>query len=386
MVDIFSDDVRRNPFPIYEQLRSGPGVLHVPPPFDGWLIFDYDGVRRALADHEAFSSAVPAPRHWFMFYDPPRHTKLRALISRAFTPRVIANLEPRIRELSRELLEPVLARGEGDLAAEYSVPLPMKVIAGMIGIPAADWARYKRWSDSMLRLSYARSSGPEAALVLNEFTAVTAEMNDYLANMIDDLRSSAQDTLLTRLVAAEVDGERLKPEEILGFFQMLVVGGQETTTQLINNALLCFDEHPEVWTRLRAAPELLPAAIEEVLRYRSPLQWIMRTPKRDLELHGQQIPAGKLVLAMIGSANRDARHFAEPDRFDITREPNAHLGFGLGSHFCLGAPLARLEARIALGDLLQSAARFELTGDKQWRPSQALHVHGPAKLPIRFSK
>lgn len=206
----------------------------------------------------------------------------------------------------------------------------------------------------------------------------------YLTETIGALRSSPKDDLLSRLVAAEVDGERLTQEEILGFFQLLVVGGQETTTNLINNAILCFSEHPGELARLREMPELLSSAIEEVLRYRSPLQWMMRTPKREAELHGQTIPAGVLVLAMIGSANRDSRQFAHADKFNISRDPNSHLAFGVGSHFCLGAPLARLEARIALGDLLRRVKHFELTCREPWQPRKVLQVHGPARLPIRL--
>src|SRR5438874_11385080 len=152
-MNFFSDEMRRNPYPVYDQMRSTSPVLHVPPPFDAWLIFDYEGVKRALNDHEAFSSSVPAPRHWFIFFDPPRHTKQRALISRAFTPRVVANLEPRIRELSRELLDQVIERGEMDLAEEFAVPLPMLVIAEMIGVPVSEWPRYKRWSDVILKIA-----------------------------------------------------------------------------------------------------------------------------------------------------------------------------------------------------------------------------------------
>jgi cytochrome P450 len=384
-MDFFTDDMRRNPYPVYDRLRGSSPVFHMPPPFDAWLILDYGGVRRALHDHDTFSSAVPAPRHWFLFFDPPRHTKLRALILTAFVPRVVANLEPRIRQLSRELIDQAIGRGEMDLAADYAVPLPMKVIAEMIGIPGADWPRFKRWSDGVLKISYTRSGGEEAARAMGEFVAVTAEMSAYLAQMIDRRRAAPQDDLLTRLVAAEVDGERLTHEEILGFFQLLVVGGQETTTNLIANAMLCFAEHPDQLARLRAAPDLLPAAIEEVLRYRSPLQWVMRTPRRPVELHGQVIPAGKLVLPVIGSANRDPGQFPDAGRFDITREPNPHLAFGHGIHGCLGAPLARLEARIALADLLGRLGEFGLAGAAPWEPRQALHVHGPARLPIRFA-
>ena len=392
MHDLFSDKVRRNPFPMYDYLRSESPVFKAPPPFDLWMIFDYQGVKRALTDHAAFSSSVPGPRDWFIFFDPPRHTKLRVLLAKAFTPRVVANLEPGIRQLSRELLDRSLPRGEMDLAADYSVPLPMMVIAQMIGIPLSDWERYKRWSDGILRLSYTLRGldDAEAMRAYGEFTAITAEMKDYLAGVIQQRRASgplgesSHADLLTRLIEAEVDGERLTQEEVLGFFQLLVLGGQETTANLINNAILCLLENPDQLSLLRAHAELLPSAIEEVLRYRSPLQWIMRTPTCDLELSGQTIPAGKLVLAVIGSANRDPEQFPDPGRFDITRDPNAHLAFGNGIHFCMGAALARLEARIALTDLLERTKDLALASNEPWEPRRALHVHGPSHLPIRF--
>src|SRR5436190_1144379 len=218
MMDVFSEDARRNPYPLYEQMRQTSPVLYLPPPFDGWLIFDYDGAKRALNDHETFSSRVPAPPHWFTFYDPPAHSKLRGLISRAFTPKSIAALESYIRELSVQLLADVLSKGEFDIAAEFSTPLPMKVIARMIGIPLGDWERFKRWSDGILKLSYTRSGGEEAASAMIEFRAVTAEMKEYLDHMIAQREAQPQDDLLTRLVAAEVEGERLAHAEILGVF------------------------------------------------------------------------------------------------------------------------------------------------------------------------
>jgi len=385
MTGMFSDEMRRNPYPLYEQLRKISPVQYIPPPFDGWMILDYQGVKRALNDHETFSSQVPAPPHWFVFSDPPGHTKLRGLISQAFTPRVIANLEPRIRELSRQLLDRAVERGEMDLAAEYSVPLPSMVIAGMVGMPMADLPRFNRWSDAILKLSYTRSGGEEAVAALNEFRTVTAEMHPYLAEMIEQRRTAPKDDLLTRLVAAEVEGEHLSHEEILGFFQLLMVAGQETTTNLINNAVLCLIENPEQREHLEKRIELLPSAIEEVLRYRSPLQWMMRAPRRDVEVSGKVIPAGKLVLPMIGAANRDPEQFAEAGRFDITRDPNAHVAFGHGIHFCLGAALSRLEARIALADILEKLKDFKPASDEPWEPRKALHVHGPTKLPLVFS-
>lgn len=392
MHDLFSDKVRRNPFPMYEYMRTGTPVFKAPPPFDLWMIFDYPGVKRVLTDHAAFSSSVPGPRDWFIFFDPPRHTKLRGLLAKAFTPRVVANLEPTIRELSQQLLDRTVPRGEMDLATEYSVPLPMMVIAHMIGIPLSDWERFKRWSDGILTLSYTLRGldDAEAMRAFDEFIAVTAEMSAYLTEMIGQRRSSrsptdaAQADLLSRLLEAEVDGQRLTQEEILGFFQLLVVGGQETTANLINNAILCFIENPDQLGRLRENMELLPSAIEEVLRYRSPLQWAMRTPAHDIEMCGQTIPAGKLVLAMIGSANRDPQQFPDPARFDISRNPNPHLAFGNGIHFCMGAALARLEAKIALNDLLQRTKGMSLASNEPWTPRRALHVHGPSHLPIQF--
>ncbi|HUK15060.1 MAG TPA: cytochrome P450 [Bryobacteraceae bacterium] len=383
-MNIFSDEVRCNPYPLYDHLRATSPVLRVPPPFNGWMLFDYESVAWALNDHETFSSRVPAPRNWFLFFDPPAHTKLRALISRAFTPRVVTSLEPRIRQLSAELLDGAMDRDTIDIAADYAVPLPMKVIAGMIGIPLEEWATYKRWSDTILRLSYSRSGGEDAERAKRDFAAVTGEMQAYLGELVSTRRRDPQDDLLTRLIEAEVDGERLAAEEILGFFQMLVVGGQETTTDLIGNAVLSLLENPDQLAWLHAEPNLLESAIEEVLRYRSPLQWIMRTPRRDTAVRGQVIPEGALVLPMIGSANRDPLQFAEPNRFDIARQPNPHIAFGHGIHFCLGAALSRLEAKIALADILARFRSFELASAEPWKPRPALHVLGPASLPLRF--
>lgn len=361
-------------------MRAFSPVLKVPPPFDAWLLFDYDSVKWSLTDHETFSSRVPAPP-WFIFSDPPVHTKLRGLISKAFTPATVAGIEPRVRELSRDLLNKIPASGEFDLVVDYTVPLAMKVISGMIGIPDSEWARFRRWSDIILRISYSRSGGPDAEKAIADFREVGVEMAAYLEGMIEERRSGNHSDLLARLVAAEVDGERLTAQEILSFFQLLIVAGQETTANLISNSVLCLLENPQELKQLRESPNLLSSTIEEVLRYRSPFQWMMRTPRIDVEIHGQTIPAGKLMLCIIGSANRDPKHFSDAERFDITREPNPHIAFGHGIHFCLGAALSRMEARIGLTDLL--AGSLELANDKPWTPRQALNVHGPASLPVR---
>jgi cytochrome P450 len=387
-MNLFTEDMRRNPFPMYDHMRRHSPIFKAPPPFDMWMIFDYDGVKRVVTDHEAFSSRVPAPDNWFIFLDPPQHTRHRALISRAFTPGSIAGLESRVRDLSRELLDSKLDREVMDLAADYSSPLPMKVIAELIGIPASDWAKYRDWSDAILKLSYSMrgmESDAEAANAGPGFASTSAVMNDYLGEMNAQRRAKPRDDLLTRLIEAEVEGERLTQREILGFFQLLIVAGQETTANLINNAILCLIEHPDQLARLRATPDLIPSAIEEVLRYRSPLQWVMRTPRQDVTMDGHCIPAGDLILAMLGSANRDPKQFPNADHFDFARSPNSHIAFGHGIHACLGAALSRMEARIALTDLLSRFTEFELASDEPWKPRKALHVHGPASLPIRFS-
>jgi cytochrome P450 len=382
MIDLFTDEIRRNPFTLYERLRRESPLL-----YDSssglWMIFDYDGVKRALTDHHDFSSKNGP--EWLIFTDPPQHTKLRALISQAFTARSIAGLEPRIQELTRNLLNPGLETSEIDLAATLSIPLPIMVIAEMLGIPTADRGRFKAWNDVLLRMSYVVAGQPAAGIV-EEFTAATHEMAAYIAGLIGDRRKTPKDDVLSGLVHARVDGEQLSEQDILGFFQLLLLAGSETTTNLINNAVLCFADHPQELARLRANPHLLPSAIEEVLRYRSPLQWMYRVTRRDIEMHGQVIPARKLVLAWIGSANHDLHQFSDPERFDISRNPNPHLAFGHGLHFCLGAPLARLEGRIALTYLLETTTTIEVLNSGQWEPRQGLHVHGPASLPVRIQR
>jgi len=348
------------------------------------MVFDYETVKWIMTDHASFSSRIPAPNFSFIFTDPPEHIRLRNLISCAFTPRVIADLEPAIREISKELLDSTIAAGQLEFAADFSAPLAMRVIARMMGIAPEDWPRYKRWNDKILGLTFTRSGGDQAQQAKRDFNSVTSEMSLYLAERVAERRESPQSDLLTRLLEAEVEGDRLTHEEILAFFRLLMFAGQETTTNLLNNAIVCFLDHPDQLTRLRNALQLLPSAIEEVLRYRSPFQWMMRTPLRDVEVHGITIPKGAFVLPMVGAANRDPKRFPHPNRFDIARDPNPHVAFGHGIHFCLGAALARLEARIALSDLLSRFASFQYAGDEPWQPREGLIAHGPARLPIQF--
>jgi cytochrome P450 len=384
MLDLLSDDVRRDPYPLYAQLRRDMPLLHEPTA-DLFMVFDHEHVHRTLTDHETFSSrAAPPggrPLDWLIFQDPPRQTKLRAIIQRAFTPRAVAAMETRIHALASGLLDAALTGERADVAADFAMPLPIMVIAEMIGIPLADRPRFRHWSDVILGLSDTVATGGRGGeAAIEAYRAATAEMRSYLADLVRERRAARTDDLLTRLVEAEVDGERLGDDDLLGFFQLLLVAGSETTTNLIGNAVLCLAEHPD------ALPSLdhLPSFVEEVLRYRAPVQVMFRRTTRPVEMHERVVPADRLVLAVIGSANRDPLAFAHADRFDAGRDPNPHIAFGHGVHFCLGAALARLEGRVALSLFLERVRQFELVAESPWEPRRAFHVHGPTRLPIRF--
>ena len=388
-MNLFSVEFRREPFAAYSWARHAAPLIHFPQP-DLWAIFDYGGVKRALTDHETFSSSMakanrPNPA-WMVFLDPPRHSKLRALVSRAFTPRMVAELEPRIERLTSDLLDSALQSQTMDIVADLAEPLPVRVIAEMLGLPSEEWRRFRYWSQAIIASSSLAVVGGEQWMAAVKAAAPAGEeMKSRLHEWIAERRSAPKNDLLTALALAEVDGETLSQREIFGFVQLLLIAGAETTASLIPNAILCLAENPEQLAQLRRSPESLPGAIEEVLRYRSPLQWMLRVTAREVEINGQTIPAGKLVLAVIGSANRDARYFTDPERFDIARATNPHLAFGHGIHFCLGAPLARLESRVVLRNFLERVESFELAERAPWQPCEALHLLAPARLPIHLS-
>ena len=379
--------LKRNPYPLYRVMRRVAPVFR-DPVHDIWLLFDFESVKQALTDHETFSSrAAPPggePLDWLIFQDLPLHRKLRALIMRTFTPRSIAALEPRIVQLSNELLEPALDRRELDLVKDFAEPLPIQVIAELLGIASADRRRLQQWSTAILNLGAAVAGGEVAARAVREFGVAREEMRQYLAIVLQERRSSPQEDLLSGLLAAEVEGERLTEDDILGFFLLLLLAGSETTTNLISNTLLSLIEHPAQLELLRHQPDLLPRAIEEVLRYRSPVQLVFRCTRRPVEMRGRRIPAGKLILPMVGAANRDPKQFRDAERFDITRAEGAHVSFGHGIHFCLGAALARLETRVALSCFLERVTHFELAGAAAWSPRMDSNVHGPKHLHLRL--
>jgi cytochrome P450 len=387
-MNLFDDDMRRDPYPIYERLRATSPVFHFGPA-DLWMVFDYAGAKRALHDHERFSSAVGASRginfEWLLFMDPPRHTKLRAIISRAFTSRSIASLEPTIRELATKLVSEVIAHRDVDLEAQLAAPLPMMVIAELLGLPINDWPKLVGWSQAIMNLAVTiMGSAAEAERASAEFYRADGEMQQYVGELVAERRATPKDDLLTRLVTVEVDGAQLTEHELVRFFELLLAAGTETTTNLIDNAVICLADHPSELARVLENPALVPSMIEEVLRFRSPGQAMFRATNRDVELCGVTIPAGKMVLPILGAANRDPSVFPEPSRFDITRDPNPHLAFGHGIHYCLGAPLSRLEARVVLEELLPKIRSIEYTQSSRWTPRKPFHVHGPASLPVRL--
>lgn len=363
-----------------------------------WSVFRFEDVSRVLSDHTFFSSAallgttgMANPLGASMISsDPPRHRQLRALVTQAFTPRTVALLEPRITAIVHELLAGIESAGSAettmDLIDTLAYPLPVIVIAELLGIPHQDRDQFKQWSDAII-------VGPRAAGMAGRNPQ--AEMSAYFLQLIADRQSlprqdpenesgqRGREDLISALLAAQVEGEHLSTVDVLGFCVLLLVAGNETTTNLIGNAMLCFDEHPTEWDRLHAQTEtLLPSAIEEVLRYRSPVQSMFRTATADVDLGGHVIPAGAPVVAWIGSANRDERQFSDPDRFDIQRSPNRHLAFGHGIHFCLGAPLARLEARIVLGELLTRFTEISRIREVPLEPQPSTIVYGVKHLPV----
>jgi cytochrome P450 len=381
-----SSEVRRDPYRWYDQMRRVAPVHH-DERSNIWMLFDYESAKRAMDDHATFGSRVVpstgAAPEWLVFLDPPRHSRLRGLVSRAFAPRSIAALEPSIRAMSADLLAALGDRTEFDLVQEYATPLPVMVIAELMGIPVHDRVRFERWSHAIVNLSYSITGGEAAQRAISEYRAIRVEMSEYVARLVAERRAHPADDLLSRIAHAEVDGERLGDDDILGFFQLLLSAATETTTNLIANAMLCFLDHPEQLARLRADRSLLPSAIEEIVRFRSPGQIMFRQTLCDATVHDRTIPHDSFVLVMVGSANRDPRRFSDPDRFDIGRDPNPHIAFGHGIHACLGAALARLEARVALGDLLDRFHAVELASTEPWEPREALHVHGPARLALR---
>lgn len=373
-----------NPFSWYEQMRRNAPV-HVDSHSGALSVFSYDDVQRVLSDYEAFSSergrrnSSSALSVSLISSDPPRHRQLRNLVTQAFTPRAIAQLAPRIQTIIDDLLDPVSAAGHMDFIENLADPLPVIVIAEMLGIPTSERVQFKRWSDAIVSTSVAPEDGGLT------FMDAQREMAVFFSRLIAERRAAPRDDLISHLISAEIDGQRLTEMELVGFCILLLVAGNETTTNLLGNAILCFDEQPEVYERLRAQPDLIPSAIEEVLRYRSPVQSMFRSATGETDLGGVVTRPGQPIIAWIGSANRDEARFPDAHAFNIERTPNRHLAFGYGIHFCLGAPLARLEARLAIEAMAARFREIRRVPDVPIRWMESSIVYGVKTLPITFT-
>jgi cytochrome P450 len=380
-----------DPFPHYEAMRRGQPVFY-DQESGVWHVYLYDDVQRVLSEHSTFSSRMAGdnPSETGQLFaaslintDPPRHRQLRSLVTQAFTPRSVEALAPRISEITDALLDPAVPLGTMDLIEELAYPLPVIVIAELMGIPAADRDRFKQWSDTIVSQTRPASGEPGDTADHDQGTA-HLEMADYFMGMIEERRRRPGNDLISKLLAAQIDGQHLDAVELLGFCALLLVAGNETTTNLIGNAVLSFAEHPGTIERLSAGPALLSSAIEEVLRYRSPVQSMYRVAAAGTVLGDRNIPAGSPLVAWIGSANRDPAHFPGPDAFDIERSPNHHLAFGQGIHFCLGAPLARLEARIALQAVISRLPGLALAPGTLLERMDSTIIYGLKQLPVTW--
>ena len=364
-----------DPFPWYAMMRESAPVF-LDPRRRNWSVFKYNDVQRVLSEHSVFSSQFIGSDQpldsSIISMDPPRHRQLRSLVTLAFTPRTIARLESRISEIVNQLLDKVAPQGRMDIVSDLATPLPVTVIAEMLGVPLADRENFKLWSDQLVGSTPSDGRDPQEV------------MSDYFKWIIEQRRKEAQDDLISALLVAQIDGEYLTEQELMGFCVLLLVAGNETTTHLLGNAIWCFDDHPEAWAELRSNPTLLPNAIEEVLRYRSTVKMMFRVTAQDTRIGDKDIPARSGVSAWIASANRDEEQFPNAATFDIHRSPNRHLAFGHGIHFCLGAPLARLESKVALGILLARFPNLRRDRDVELEPVTSFVLHGLKNLPVVF--
>jgi cytochrome P450 len=388
--------LRRDPFPTYARARrEAPVLVHSGLPVRLLSVFRYEDCQAILRDAQGWSSEFPIldeleaqhgrrAQRSMLGSDPPEHTRLRSLVTKAFTPRMIQRLEPRMHEVANQLLDAALEQREVDLVQALTYPLPVTLIAEIIGIPPADREMFKRWSDeavASLGLAFLGSPDPER---MARQQRLFDSMRAYFVPLAEERRRQPREDLLTGLVQAEHEGSRLDFEEMLSMLVLLLVAGNETTTTLIGNAALELLAHPAEQKRLRGDPGLLPSAIEEVLRFASPVQFDPRRAARATALHGVEIQENDFVLCWLGSANRDEQVFERPETFDIARAKNTHLAFGFGTHYCIGANLARQEARVAIGALLARTKGFERRGDQELPLHPSPVFRAVTQLPLRL--
>jgi cytochrome P450 len=396
--DIWNSATRANPQELYEQMRNEEPIYAGIGPMTGrtfWFFTRYDDCVAVLKDArfgkefrkhltpEQLANEPEEPaafasinRHLLQL-DPPDHTRLRALVHKAFTPRIIENLRSHIQQIADDLLDAIEAGDtrEIDLLNSFGFPLPITVIAELLGIPVSDRDRFRSWTQSLLFEPDIEKSGAAAL----EFTM-------YMHNMIEERQAHPQEDLLSGLVAVEESGDVLTREELLAMIFLLLVAGHETTVNLIGNGTLALLQNPDQMQLLQDDPTLIKSAIEEMLRFNGPVETpTLRWAFEDVEIGGKVIPQGDLVMPVLLAANRDPAIFTDPNTFDIRRTPNKHIAFGNGIHYCLGAPLARLEGEIAINTLLRRLPNLELnTAVEALRWNETLLLHGMKALPVRF--
>ena len=388
----------QDPYPVYRRLRDEQPV-YCSESWNCWLLSRYDHVAESLRDHQRFTNVgtthrfldqlpqqtldqiQPLYEHFSIGLtrcDPPDHTRLRGLTNKAFTPRVVGSMRDRIQTIVDQLIDAVADQGRLDLIRDFAYPLPTTIIAEMFGFPVEDRDQFKAWSTGIA--AFHGSGGADPKLVLRSQKALLAA-REWLRRLIDERRRNPTADLLSRLANAEEFGDTLTDPELFSICVTFLIGGHETTTNLIGNGMLALLRHPEQLRILRGDAELIPLAVEEMLRYDAPTQRAHRIADEDIEWGGQRIRQGDFVQLLLGSANRDPQQFEKPNQFDILRTNQRHVSFGMGVHFCPGAPLARLEAQIAIGTLLRRLPKLRLVPDQpiEWSPNNLFrglqHLH-----------
>ena len=352
----------------------------------GWVLSRYDDVRGVLKDHENFSSEVAAGRVGstlrlpLLHDDPPRHTPLRAIVNRSFTSRVMREIEADLEQVVDELLDAIDPSQPVDIAQALTIPLPVALISHFMGIPFERKDDFKRWSDSLTGTGHAKT-------MEERMPDIQAMMEFFRGEIPKRLKNPGSD-LISKVVEADIDGERLPEEIIVGYCQLLLIAGNETTTNLLSNLLYHIADNPEIWTQVRENPELIDAAIEECLRFKPPVHWVSRNVLADAEFYGQPVKAGEAVYLVLGSANRDPANYEDPDVFRLDRKRSDHHTFGHGIHFCIGAPLARMEAKHALLGMLKrfdTIAHAPDTPETQNEPTHSSMLRGYHHLWLTLS-
>ncbi len=382
--------VQENPFPYYVGLRRDAPIAYLAP-LQCWAVSRYADVDFALRNPQIFSSAKwigqsladlnPAPEvPWMIETDPPDHSRLRKLVSKAFTPRMVSRLEPRIRAISRELLESARNQPECDFVRDFSGPLPVTVIAEMLGVEPQFRVDFKRWSDNVVR----GTNRPESEAARAEIRSTNAEMREYFQRIIAERRKKPREDLISAMVQAEEEHQTLTGIEVLAMAMLILLAGNETTMNLLSNTVLALEAHPDEMSKVRRDQSRVVPLLEEVLRYDSPVQVVFRRTTQAVELSGQSIPADSAVFVLIGSANRDEAKFPQADRFDPSRDASEHLAFGFAIHYCLGAQLARLEAKVGMEELLSAGPSYAIDRSRVERINSLL-LRGIRHLPMSLA-